>query len=314
MKRVVITGAHGFIGQVLVRRLLEQGIAGAPIDQLTLVDLSFDRPHDDPRVDQVEGSLDDAAVLERACASPMEAVFHLASLPGGAAERDYALGRRINLDATLRLIEMLRHQPSPPRFVFASSIAVYGENLPELIDESTLPAPALTYGVHKLAGEVLVADATRRGWIEGCSLRLPGVVARPGEGVGLMSAFMSQMFWRLAAGEQVTLPVSADGVAWWISARACVGNLVHAAEIRPELLDARRSYQMPVLRLTMDQVVQALAARYGVERAALVRYAPEPLVQRLFASYPPLHTPAAEALGFRHDGTVQQLIEQAMLS
>jgi nucleoside-diphosphate-sugar epimerase len=126
-----------------------------------------------------------------------------------------------------------------------------------------------------------------------------------------MSAFMSQLFWKLQAGQQLTVPVSPEGVAWWISVQACVDNLLHAATVDPARLNARRSYQMPVLRLTVAEVVEALAQRFGTDRRALVSYAPDPFIERLFAAYPPLHTPEAEALGLRHDGTVDQLITRA---
>lgn len=312
MTRVLVTGADGFIGHVLVQRLLAQGLGGRAVEQLVAVDLHFEGDAADTRIERLRGSLCDAACLERACAAPLDAVFHLASLPGGAAEADYELGRRVNLDATVALLERLRGQPDPARFVYASSIAVYGDPLPDRVDEATLPAPALSYGTHKLACEALVADASRRRWVEGCSLRLPGVVARPGDGAGLMSAFMSQVFWCLAARKPITLPVSPAGVAWWISVQACVDNLVRAACIDPQRLHPRRSYQMPVLRLTMAEVVAALAARFGADPAALVRYAPEPLVERLFASFPPLDTAQAEALGLRHDGSVDALITNAL--
>lgn len=312
MTRVLVTGADGFIGRVLVQRLLAQGLGGRTVDQLVAVDLQFDEQARDARVRLVRGNLCDADCLERACDEPLDAVFHLASLPGGAAEADYLLGRRVNLDATLALIERLRGQPDPARLVYASSIAVYGDPLPDRIDEATLPAPALSYGAHKLACEVLVADASRRRWVEGCSLRLPGVVARPGDGAGLMSAFMSQVFWCLAGGKPITLPVSPAGVAWWISVSACVDNLVRAACVDLQCLHPRRSYQMPVLRLTMAEVVAALCARFGTDPGQLVRYAPEPLVERLFARYPPLDTAQAEALGFRHDGSVDALITNAL--
>ena len=312
MTHVVVTGAQGFVGQALVRRLLADGLNGEPVGRLTLMDLSFDAPHADARVAQVAGSIADAAVRAQAYATPVDAVFHLASIPGGAAEKNYALGRAINLDATLGLLEDLRGQPRPPRFVFASTVAVYGEQLPTHVDEQTLPAPALSYGAHKLMGETLVADASRLGWVQGCSLRLPGVVARPGDSAGMMSAFMSRLFWCLAAGQPLTVPVSPEGVAWWISVGACVDNLLHAACVDHARLNARRSYQMPVLRLSMAQVVDALVARFGADRRALVRYAPDPLIERLFAAYPPLATPQAEALGLAHDGTVDQLITRAM--
>lgn len=312
MSHVVVTGAQGFVGQALVKRLLADGLGARPVSRLTLMDVRFDATHPDPRVVQLAGSIADAAVRMQAYATPVDAVFHLASIPGGAAEKNYALGRSINLDATLGLLEDLRNQHKPPRFVFASTVAVYGEQLPPQVDESTLPAPGLSYGAHKLMGEYLVADASRLGWVQGCTLRLPGVVARPGDGAGMMSAFMSQLFWKLAAGQPLTVPVSPEGVAWWISVGACVDNLLHAASVDPARFNARRSYQMPVLRLSVAQVVDALAARFGADRKALVSYAPDPLIERLFAAYPPLATPQAEALGLAHDGSVDQLITRAM--
>ena len=309
---VVVSGAQGFIGQVLVKRLLEDGLGGQSVRRLSGVDVAFEAPHADARVTHITGSIADATVRAKAYAAPVDAVFHLASIPGGAAEKNYDLGRSINLDATVGLLEDLRGQAQPPRFVFASTVAVYGEKLPAVVDENTLPAPALSYGAHKLAGEFLAADATRKGWVQGCSLRLPGVVARPGTGAGLMSAFMSQLFWKLQAGQAITVPVSPEGMAWWISAEACVANLLHAATLNAADLNAQRSYQMPALHLTMAQVVNALAARFGADRVGLVTYAPEPMIERLFARYPPLKTPVAERLGFRHDGDVNQLVERAL--
>jgi nucleoside-diphosphate-sugar epimerase len=312
MTHVVVTGAQGFVGQSLVKRLLTHGLGTQPVSRLTLMDVRFDTAHSDPRVVQLAGSIADEEVRATGYATAVDAVFHLASIPGGAAEKNYALGRAINLDATLGLLEDLRGQQKPPRFVFASTVAVYGEDLPAAVDEATLPNPGLSYGAHKLAGEYLVADATRRGWVQGCSLRLPGVVARPGDGAGMMSAFMSQLFWCLAANQQITVPVSPEGVAWWISVGTCVDNLLHAACVDPARFHARRSYQMPVLRLTVRELVDALAARFGADRKALVRYAPDPFIEKLFAAYPPLATPEAESLGLRHDGNIEQLITRAM--
>lgn len=312
MTHVVVTGAQGFVGQVLVKRLLSEGLGGLRVSKLTLMDVAFDTPPVDSRVVQLPGSIADAAVRASAYAYPVDAVFHLASIPGGAAEKNYTPGRSINLDATLGLLEDLRGEARSPRFVFASTVAVYGEQLPATVDEHTLPAPALSYGAHKLMGEALVADASRLGWVQGCSLRLPGVVARPGDGTGMMSAFMSLLFWRLAAGVPLTVPVSPEGVAWWISVATCVDNLLHAATVDPERFNARRSYQMPVLRLTVSEVVDTLALRFGADRKALVTYAPDPFIERLFATYPPLLTPEAERLGLRHDGSVDQLITRAM--
>jgi nucleoside-diphosphate-sugar epimerase len=315
MTHVVVTGSEGFVGQALVQRLLAEGLGGQPISRLSLLDVRFAEPPADARVHQLPGSIADPDLRGRAFMHPVDAVFHLASIPGGAAEKNYELGRDINLQATLGLLEDLRDaraaDGAAPRFVFASTIAVYGEHLPPVVDEATLPNPGLSYGAHKLAGEYLVADATRKGWVQGCSLRLPGVVARPGDGAGMMSAFMSQLFWKLAAGEPITVPVTAEGVAWWISVGACVDNLLHAATVDPARLNPRRSYQMPVLRFTVGELVDALCARHGEDRRALLTHEPDAFIQKLFATYPPLHTPEAEALGLRHDGDIATLIDRA---
>jgi nucleoside-diphosphate-sugar epimerase len=311
MTCIVVTGASGFVGSVLTRRLLDEGLGGRKVERLVLMDLNLDHAPADARIVPITGSIAEAAVRAQAWRHPVDAVFHLASVPGGAAEKNYALGRSINLDATLGLLEDLQQQTRSPRFVFASTVAVYGAPLPTLVDESTLPAPRLSYGAHKLAGEVLVADATRLGWVQGCSLRLPGVVARPGDGAGMMSAFMSQLFWKLAAGEALTVPVSPRAMAWWISVDTCVDNLLHAATIDPDRLDAPRCYQMPVLHLSVGDLVAALAAHHGADRLGLVHYAPDEAVERNFGAYPPLRSPKAESLGFRHDGTVANLIARA---
>ena len=309
--RVLVTGAGGFIGRVLVARLLEAGLAGRRVDELVAADLALHDLPEDARLRRVPGSIADAGPLERALAEPVDAVFHLASVPGGAAEAAPDVARRVNLDATVQLLSLLREQGGRPRFVFASTIAVYGEPLPALVDEHTPARPALSYGAHKLAAEVLVADAARRGWVEACSLRLPAVVARPGDGAGLISAFMSQLFWKVAAGETIVLPVRADGTAWWISAGACVDNLLHAAVIDTQRLDPRRVVQMPALHLSIGAVVDALARRHGEWRRALVCHEPQEEVQRLFASFPPLDTRRAEALGFRDDGSADALVLRA---
>jgi nucleoside-diphosphate-sugar epimerase len=181
----------------------------------------------------------------------------------------------VNLDATVRLLELLRAQAEATqvvaRLVFASTVAVYGETLPTFVDEDTRCAPALSYGAHKLAAEILIADAARRGWVEACSLRMPGVVARPGRGAGLVSAFMSQLFWKLPQVEPIVLPVSADGTAWWISVAGCVDNLVHAAGINNAALGPACVAQMPALHLSMHDVVDALVRRATARSAEPVK-------------------------------------------
>lgn len=307
--RVLITGAGGFVGRRLVRRLLDEG---QPDTTLILLDQRLDEVSADPRVERHVGSIVDGELVSAALAGGVDVVFHLASVPGGLAERTYELGRQVNLDATLALLEQLRGQPRAPIVVFASSIAVYGNLTPSRVDDATLPRPQLSYGAHKLIGEILVSDFSRRGWIDGIALRLPGIVARPPEPSGLLSAFMSNIFWRLAAGEPFTCPVSPQAVAWWMSADCCVDNLLHAARLTPAQRSAARTIALPVLRLTIAELVDGLARRYGEDRRALVRYEPDEALEAGFGRYPPLDARSAEALGFHHDGSVERLIENAV--
>jgi nucleoside-diphosphate-sugar epimerase len=309
--KVLLTGAGGFIGRALAGQLLREGLDGRPVTLLTALDLQLPA-YADPRWRAVSGSVTEPAVLAEGLRVPPDVIFHLASLPGGAAEAQPVLGRQVNLDATVALLEALPRPGARPRVVYASSVAVYGEALPARVDDDTPTAPGLSYGAHKLSCEILLADAVRRGGLEGCALRLPGVVARPGDGVGLISAFMSQLFWRLRDGQPIELPVRLSGTAWWISVERCAHNLRRAAGADVSVLGPSRVALMPALWLSMQQVVDALAVRFGPDCAALVSSRPQERVDRLFAQYPPLGTPRGEALGLRHDGSVEGLIEAVL--
>ncbi|WP_294258994.1 NAD-dependent epimerase/dehydratase family protein [uncultured Comamonas sp.] len=308
MSRVLVTGAAGFVGQALVRRLLDDGIQGRPVRQLVLSDLSLASVRQDPRLVLEEGSVADRDVLQRLLRHQPEIIFHLASVPGGAAERDPTLGRAVNLEATLNLMEACQALEQTARLVYASSIAVYGDTHASSVNEDVTPSPAITYGAHKLACETLLADASRRGWVDGCSLRLPGIVARRDESPGLASAFMSQLFWKMAAGQPITLPVSPDGTCWWMSVKTCVSNLVHMAAMDSGRWSSGRTYQMPVLHRGIDEVVQALARCFGPDTAGLIHYEPDPFIDKNFARYPQLSTPRAEEIGLRSDGSADELV------
>lgn len=310
---ILVTGAAGFVGNALVNLLLAGDLLPAPITSLRLVDLAFTDDCTDPRVERIAGSIGDHGVRARATRGQIDVVYHLASVPGGLAERDYELGRDINLLATLALVEALRAQPAPPVFVFASSIAALGSPLPPGgVDDDTQPFPQLSYGAHKLAGEVLVADATRRGWIDGRSVRLPAVIARPEGPSGLISAFLSEMIRALAAGRPFACPIGAGATSWLVSAPCAARNLVHAAALDGRLLGAGRACTLPALRLSMAALVQAVAAEYGVDTAVLASFGDDAAIERDFGRYPPLRTQRADVAGFAHDGDARTLVRQAL--
>jgi len=312
---VLITGANGFVGQALVARLVNGGLPG--LQRLTLSDLAFAQPATDARVRQLAGSITDPALVQQAFDAPVDLIVHLASIPGGMAEREVLLGRQVNLDATVLLLEAARAQTetkqSAPVFVFASTIAALGAPLPvDGVDDHTPCTPKLSYGAHKLIGEILVADYTRRGWVDGRSVRLSGIVARPAGPSGLLSAFMSELIRELAAGRPFDCPVSAHSSAWFMSVPCLIDNLLHAATMDGSRLGDGRACTLPALRLTMAELAQATGEAYGVDTTGRVTWHASPALEANFGRYPPLRTPLAEAAGFRHDGDARILTLRAL--
>lgn len=307
----MVTGAGGFLGRLLVQRLLERDqLRGRPVTTLVLLDRELEGFPTNSRLRQLCGSITDPAFLRRALADGIDVVFHLVSIPGGAAQQNYDLGQQVNLLASLELLDQLRNPGKPSVVVYASSVAVYGADLPARMDEQFAPRPALSYGTHKLMVEAQLDDLSRRGEIDGRALRLPGIVARPSEPNGLRSAFMSDLLHAVAGGQSYQCPVSADATAWWMSAACCVDNLLHAAEL--ECVDEPRVWQLPVLHLAISEVVDALAETFGQECRTLLSYKPDAELEGLFGRYPPLRTPRARARGFRHDGSALTLVRQAL--
>lgn len=307
--RVLITGADGFIGRALIERLLSPA---ASVDRLVLIDQRFDTLQASPHIERIVGDVSDAQVLREAFASPVDLVFHLAVAPTGLAEAQVDLGIRVNIDATLQLLQLLRHQGRIARLVFASSIGVYGAPFPALIDEGTLPEPKSSYGAHKLIGEVLLKDYSRHGFIDGRAVRLPAIVARPAQATRVRSGFMSDLILELAAGRPYVCPVAPTGTAWWMSRPCVIDNLLHAASLAPQQLQGQRVYQLPALQASVADVAAAVARVCGADVLQRLSYEDDPALRAQFASFPPLHTPRSLEAGFRHDGSIENLVKRAL--
>jgi len=309
--RVLVIGGEGFIGQALVARLHRGAmIHGRPASLVTVLDRRVERVAD-ARLRLLEGDIADPAVLERAIEGGIDCVFHLASIPGGASEQNFELGMRVNLHATLSLLEVLRQSGTQPVLVFASSIGVYGVPMPEVIDETTIPLPSLSYGMQKLVGEYLVADYGRRGFVDGRSVRIPGIVARP-PATGMLSLFLSDLIRELSAGRSFVCPVAPHARSWFMSRPCIVENLLHAASLPAALAAHQRTWLLPVQHLAMAEIVAAIARLHGTDVLSRVSYAPNATLQAQFASYPPLLCPGSEAAGFRHDGSIEALVTRAL--
>lgn len=308
-RHILITGAGGFIGTRLVNQLLAEADFGDC--RLTLLDLHLAERSGDARTRYIEGDISAPGIIEEAIDGRADVIIHLAGVLGGAAEADYPLSRRINVDATLNLFEAVRDGEAPPRVVFASSIAVFGPQLPAMVDDDTLPQPTMIYGAQKRMMEVALEQFSARGWIDGLAIRLPGIVARRDADARLKSAFLNTIFYDYAAGRDITLPVSADGTTWLISVPGCVEAFIHAVRLPAQSAGPRRAFTLPAQQVRIEELVSALAQRFPESRSR-VSYVPDENLERQFARQPPLETAIGDRLGFRHDGDLDTLIRRAM--
>ncbi len=320
---VVITGANGFVGQALVKKLLSDGTIGqSALSRLTLLDRQFDDapiPHNHSSnfiAEHCSGDLANEAWLRGVLShAPMDVIFHLASIPGGMAEKNDSLARKVNIDATMTLLEIAKAQTEngqgKPVFVFASSIAVFG-SMPDFVNDDTPLKPQLSYGAHKVVGEVMINDFSRRGWVDGRSLRLPGVLARPPEETGQLSAFLSDIIRDVSQGHAFVCPMSSEARTWASSLPNVVENLIHGAAVEESKIQGHRTFTLPTQCFSMAELTEAIGTVYQQDAKALVRYEPNQMIENLFGCFPPLKTLAADEAGFKHDGNLKKLVERAL--
>lgn len=287
-KAVVITGAAGFLGRAVINAALRDD----RIDRVMAYDLlPIEQNH--MKLTTAVGNLDAPALFQDIGAA--DAVIHLAATLGAAAEVDPIAAREVNLDATLGLIEACKPNT---RFVFASSLAVLGET-------HDARAPTMIYGSHKAMAEIAIETATRRGEVDGISLRPGGIVARANDATSLKSAFLSQMFWSLHEGRDITLPVTADTKTLLSSVANVAANFIHAA--LASTLGDHRSLTLPMTMLRFGDLPRAFP-----ESSSKVTFAPDPEMMRLFGRARPVDVNDALTAGFIPDPDLQSLIKNAL--
>ena len=313
MLKVLVTGGGGMLGQKLAKHLGERGLRGDRDLRVTLADIAF--PEDGAPGTEVVVDMSVPGTMAKLAAGCPDVIFHLASVVSGEAEEDYAKGWSTNMSPMWEFLEALRerHDASGgeyvPRIVFTSSIAVFGGPFPARIDDQFLTAPQTSYGAQKAVCELMLGDASRKGWVDGISIRLPTICVRPGMPNRAASGFFSGIIREPLNGEEAVLPVEDTVRHWMSSPRSAVGFMVHAAGLDTALLEGRRSLNMPGVSCTVGEQIEALGRVAGTDRARLIRREPDPVIMSIVSMWPRDFEPArALALGFSAERDFDRMI------
>ncbi|MEC5408190.1 D-erythronate dehydrogenase [Paraburkholderia sp. MPAMCS5] len=313
--KVLITGGAGFLGQRLARELLSRGslkdARGVPqaITELVLLDVVQANHFDDSRVRTIVGDIAERSVLERAIDGGTAAIFHLAAVVSGQAEADFELGMRINLDASRLLLDVCRQRGHQPRVVFTSSVAVYGGDLPDVVQNDTALNPQSSYGAQKAIAELLLNDYSRRGFVDGRVLRLPTISVRPGRPNAAASSFASGIIREPLNGEQAVCPVDASTRLWLLSPRKAIECLIAGLELDAARLGNQRVLNLPGICVSVDEMVAALREVAGDEVAKRIVWQPDARVEKIVGSWPGRwDTSRAEQLGLAGEQSFADVI------
>jgi D-erythronate 2-dehydrogenase len=316
--KVVITGGAGFIGRQLAERLLALGeLPGRDgtsqrIDELLLFDAVEPAPFKTPdkRLRIVTGDIADRALVARCIDAGTASVFHLAAVVSAAAEADFDLGMRVNLEGTLAVLQACRALPEPARLVFTSSIAVFGGDMPPTLTDTTPLTPQTSYGAQKAMGELLLNDYSRKGFVDGRALRLPTIVVRPGKPNKAASTFASSILREPLAGAEAICPVEPTARMWILSPRRAVEALLHAHALPAAAWGTNRSLTLPGIDLSIGDMVAGLGRVAGKGPVARIKWQPDPHIQKIVAGWPYRFDPArARSLGFSADRSIDEIIQ-----
>jgi D-erythronate 2-dehydrogenase len=307
---VLVTGAAGFLGSRVVQALLSGTYTAPPVSRIVAADIAS-CPIADSRVDVRVGSIADPAFIRSIVEPDVDVVFHLAAVLSGQSEAEFDLGMGINADGTRNLLEACRSTGRGPRFVFSSTVAVFGLDLPDVVAEDSVLRPQTSYGTAKAIAELLVSEYTRRGFVNGIACRLATVTVRPGKPNSALSSFVSGIIREPLAGVDAVCPVPLDTRLWVSSPDVVIANLIHAARVPATALDGRLAVNLPGLTVTPAEMLASLERAGGPAAKARVRCQIDPHVARVVSTWPgALDDRRARRLGFSADRNVDEIVRQ----
>ena len=319
--KILVTGSGGMIGRKLVERLVQdKTLGGVPIEGLSLVDVvDSPIPSGAPKnTKPITADFSEKGVANTLIQDRPDVIFHLAAIVSGDAEANFEKGYHINFNGTWALLEAIRQErekqgeksPYKPRFVFASTLAVFGPPFPDAIPDSFAPTPSTSYGTQKAMTELLLADYSRKGYLDGVGVRLPTICIRPGKPNKAASSFFSGILREPLNGQEAPLPVRDDVRHWFASPRAAVGFFITAATIDTSSLGVRRSMTMPGVSATVGEEIDALRKAAGDKAVALIKRVDDPFVAKIVEGWAGRFDPKlATSMGFRAEKNFDEIIK-----
>lgn len=315
--KILVTGAGGMIGRKLVERLAaDKTLGGKAITGMTLVDV-VESPIPEGCPAGTKSLVSDYS--ERGVATTLmqerpDVIFHLAAIVSGDAEANFEKGYKINFNGTWALFEAVRlegeQSPYKPRFVFASTLAVFGPPFPDSITDDFALTPTTSYGTQKAMTELMLADYSRKGYLDGVGVRLPTICIRPGKPNKAASSFFSGILREPLSGAEAPLPVGDDVRHWFASPRSAVGFFINAATIDTSTLGPRRSMTMPGVSATVGEQIEALRKAAGDKAVALIKRVEDPFVATIVKGWAGRYTPAlATKMGFKAEKNFDEIIK-----